>query len=148
MNGREFLNLTRDEAYRTLDEIAKRAQQWDFQKSWDRQDPPPKTRGLYEVKDDAGLREDVKALKRQFDTLVLSKPVNAVDTYQADLYGFCSNLMHFIQNCTTLLIGNPIEEVNAFNEYRKPTSGPFSKTYNLGWRNHPNFSWKKNQPLN
>jgi hypothetical protein len=103
---------------------------------------------LYEVKDDAGLREDVKALKRQFDTLVLSKPVNAVDTYQADVCGLCSNLMHFIQNYTTLSIGNPIEEVNAFNEYRKPTSGPFSKTYNLGWLNHPNFSWKKNQPLN
>jgi hypothetical protein len=104
MNGREFLNLTGDEAYRTLDEIAKRAQQWDFQKSRDRQDPPPKIRGLYEVKDDAGLREDVKALKRQFDTLVLSKPVNAVDTYQADVCGLCSNLMHFIQNYTTLLI--------------------------------------------
>jgi hypothetical protein len=58
-----------------LDETAKIAQQWDFQNSWDRQDPTPKTRGLYEVKDDAELREDVKALKCQFDTLVLNKPV-------------------------------------------------------------------------
>jgi hypothetical protein len=103
---------------------------------------------LYEVKDDAGFRENVKVLKQQFDTLVLNKPMNAVDTYQADVCGLCSSLTHFTQNCPTLSIGNPIEEVNAFNEYRKPTSGPCSKTYNLGQWNHPNFSWKKNQPLN
>jgi hypothetical protein len=81
MNCREFLNLTGDEAYRTLDKMAERAQQWDFQNSWDRQDPAPKTRDLYEVKDDAELREDVKVLKWQFDTLVLNKPVDAAETY-------------------------------------------------------------------
>jgi hypothetical protein len=52
MNGREFLNLTGDEAYKVLDEMAELAHQLDFQNSWDRQDPTPKTRGLYEVKDD------------------------------------------------------------------------------------------------
>jgi hypothetical protein len=31
---------------------------------------------------------------------------------------------------------------------RKPTSGPLAETYNLGWLNHPNFSWKQNQPQN
>jgi hypothetical protein len=30
MNGKEFLSLTGDEAYKALDEMAKRAQQWDF----------------------------------------------------------------------------------------------------------------------
>jgi hypothetical protein len=33
MNGKEFLSLTRDEAYKALDEMAERAQQWDFQDS-------------------------------------------------------------------------------------------------------------------
>jgi hypothetical protein len=148
MNGREFLNLTGDEAYQALDEMAERAQQWDFQNSWDRQDPAPKTRGMYEVKDDAELKEDVKVLKRQFNTLVLNKLVNAVETYQADVCGLCASPMHFTQNCPTLSTEQPIEEVNAFNEYRKSTSGPFSETYNLGWWNHLNFSWKQNQPLN
>ena len=36
MNGREVLNLTGDEAYKMLDEIAEQAQQWDFQNNWDR----------------------------------------------------------------------------------------------------------------
>ena len=94
------------------------------------------------MKDDAELREDVKELKRQLATLVLNRPVNAVETYQADVCGLCASLMHFTQNCLTLSTEQSIEEVNAFNEYIKPTSGPFSKTYNPGWRNHPNFSWK------
>ena len=57
-----------------------------------------------------------------------------------------SNALH--SKLPTLSTEQPIEEVNAFNEYRKPTSGPFSETYNPGSENHPNFSWKQNQPLN
>jgi hypothetical protein len=148
MNGKEFLSLTGDEAYKALDEMAEQAQQWDFQDSWDRQDPAPKTRGMYEVKENVELREEVKELKHKFATLVLNKPVNATETYQADVCGLCANPMHFTQNCPTLSTENPIEEVNAFNEFRKSTVGPFSETYNPGWRNHPNFSWTQNQPLN
>jgi hypothetical protein len=125
-NGKEFLNLIGDEAYRMLDEMTEQAQQWDFQNSWDRQDPAPMTRGFYEVKDDAKLREDVKALKRQFETLVLNKPVNATDTYQVVMCRLCTSPIHFTQNYPTLSTEQPIEEVNAFNEYRKSTSGPFS----------------------
>jgi hypothetical protein len=36
--------------------------------------------------------------------------------------------------------------VNAFNNFQKPSSGLYSETYNPGWRNHLNFSWKQNQP--
>jgi hypothetical protein len=44
--------------------------------------------------------------------------------------------MHFTQNYPSLstVAENPMEEVNAFNDYRKPTSGPFAETYNPGWR--------------
>jgi hypothetical protein len=75
--------------------MAERAQQWDFQNSWDRQDPAPKTRGMYEVKEDAELREEVKELKCQFATLVLNKPVNAAETCQADVCGLCASPMYF-----------------------------------------------------
>ena len=98
MNGREFLNLTGDEASKALDEMTERAQQWDFENSWDRQDPAPKTRGLYEVKDNAELREDVKELKRQLATLILNKPVNAAEMCQADVCGLCTSPIHFTQN--------------------------------------------------
>jgi hypothetical protein len=100
------------------------------------------------VKDDVNIREEFKVLKRQFDTMVLNKPVNVADTYLAEVCGLCANPMNFTQNCPTLSTEYPTEEVKAFNEYRKPTSGPFSETCNPRWWNHPNFSWKQNQPLN
>ncbi|CAL8993312.1 unnamed protein product [Prunus brigantina] len=37
------------------------------------------------------------------------------------------------------------EQVNLMNSYnRRPRNDPFSNTYNPGWRDHPNFSWKNN----
>ena len=45
-----------------------------------------------------------------------------------------------------MTVFSEMEQVNAFNNFQKQYSGPYSETYNLGWRNHPNFSWKQNQP--
>jgi hypothetical protein len=45
-----------------------------------------------------------------------------------------------------MTVFSEMEQVNAFNDFRKQSSGPYSETYNPGWRNHPNFSWKQNQP--
>jgi hypothetical protein len=119
MNGKEFLSLTGDEAYKALDEMAERTQQWDFQNSWDRQDPAPKTRGMYKVKKEVELREDANEIKRQLATLVLNKLVNAAEMYQADVCGLCTSPMHYTQNCPTLSAKQLIKEVNAFNEYSK-----------------------------
>ena len=74
------------------------------------------------MENNAVIREEVKVLRHQFDTMVLNKPVNAVDTYQANICGLCANQMHFTQNCPTLSTEYSIEEANAFNEYRKPIS--------------------------
>jgi hypothetical protein len=34
------------------------------------------------------------------------------------------------------------KQVNALNSFQRPNQNPYSQTYNPGWRNHPNFSWK------
>jgi hypothetical protein len=41
-----------------------------------------------------------------------------------------------------------MEQVNIFNDYRKLSNRPYSETYNPGWWNHHNFSWKQNQSAN
>lgn len=33
------------------------------------------------------------------------------------------------------------EQVNYIGNPPRPQNNPYSQTYNLGWRNHPNFSW-------
>jgi hypothetical protein len=34
------------------------------------------------------------------------------------------------------------EQAYALNSFLRPNHNPYSQTYNPGWRNHPNFSWK------
>uniref|UniRef100_A0A803PHI2 Uncharacterized protein n=1 Tax=Cannabis sativa TaxID=3483 RepID=A0A803PHI2_CANSA len=38
------------------------------------------------------------------------------------------------------------KEANALHSYGKTFESPFSSTHNPNWRNHPNFSWRQNQP--
>ncbi|KAL4397006.1 hypothetical protein AHAS_Ahas01G0148700 [Arachis hypogaea] len=39
---------------------------------------------------------------------------------------------------------NSLREVNYMgNAPRNPNNDPYSKTYNQGWRNHPNFGWRE-----
>ncbi|XP_059446537.1 uncharacterized protein LOC132178098 [Corylus avellana] len=134
MNGGEFLNLTGEESYKTLDKLSEHTQQWDFQDNGGRQLAAPKTGGLYEAQNDTDIREELEDLRRQLDAMTLNKPVNVADTYQVDVCGLCASPMHFTQNCPSLSIDAeyPTKQVNAFNDYRKPTNRPFSETYNPG----------------
>jgi hypothetical protein len=34
------------------------------------------------------------------------------------------------------------EQAHVLNSFQMPNHNPYSQTYNPGWRNHPNFSWK------
>ncbi|KAI4353675.1 hypothetical protein L6164_002606 [Bauhinia variegata] len=43
---------------------------------------------------------------------------------------------------TTLLKGNLGEGIEGLDEVNYIGNNPYSNTYNLGWCNHSNFSWK------
>ncbi|XP_052297265.1 uncharacterized protein LOC127902397 [Citrus sinensis] len=66
-----------------------------------------------------------------------------------EVCALCSNLSHTAQNCPSLLAYQEAysEQVHALQSYEKTPNNPYSPTYNPNWRNHPNFSWKQNQPL-
>ena len=38
-----------------------------------------------------------------------------------------------------------MEQANAVGFVKHTNSSPFSNTFNLGWKNHPNLSWKSGQ---
>jgi len=102
------------------------------------------------VKDNEDIKGQLKNIMHTVEAIALNKPVTATNIYQAEECSLCASPMHFNKNHRSLstVAEYPSEQVNAFNDYKKPTSGPFADTYNLGWWNHPNFSWKQNQPLN
>jgi hypothetical protein len=69
-------------------------------------------------------------------------------TFLVESCSVCASPLHQAQNCPSMAAFSEMEQVNAFNNFQKHSTGPYSETYNTGWRNHPNFSWKQNQPTN
>jgi hypothetical protein len=78
---------------------------------------------------------------KRLDALSVGKPVNAANTFPVESCSVCASPLYQAQNCPSLTVFE-MEQVNAFNNFQKPSSGPYSETYNPGWMNHPNFSWK------
>jgi hypothetical protein len=82
------------------------------------------------------------ALTKRVDVLVVSKSTKAANTFNVDSCSICASLMHLAQNrpSSPAFAECSMKQVNAVNDFQKQLSGPYSETYNLGWRNHPNFS--------
>jgi hypothetical protein len=145
MNGGAFLNLMGDLAYKALEKIAANTQNWDFSSCCDKSTRKDKKGGILELKGVQELTQRMDAIVKRLDELSVEKPVNAINTFPVESCSVCASPMHQAQNCPSMTVFE-MEQVNAFNSFQKPSSGPYSKTYNHGWRNHPNFSWKQNQP--
>jgi hypothetical protein len=145
MNGGAFLNLTGDLAYKALEKIAANTQNWDFSSCRDKSARKDKKGGILELKGEQELTQRMDAIVKRLDELSVGKPVKAINTFPVESCSVCASPMHQAQNCPSMTVFE-MEQVNAFNSFQKPSSGPYSETYNPGWRNHPNFSWKQNQP--
>jgi hypothetical protein len=102
--------------------------------------------GIIELKGDTELSQRMDAIVRILDALSVGKPVNAANAFPVESCYVCASPMHQAQNCPSMTVFAEMEQLNTFNNFQKPSNGPYSETYNLGWRNHLNFSWKQNQP--
>jgi hypothetical protein len=146
MNGGAFLNLTGDLAYKALEKIADNSQHWDFTSYHDKSAHNPKKRGILELPGKQELTQRMDAIVKRLDALSVGKPVNAANTFPIESCSVSASPLYQAQNCPSMTVFAEMEQVNSFNNFQKPSSGPYSETYNPGWRNHPNFSWKQNQP--
>jgi len=58
----------------------------------------------------------------------------------------CGLQGHVAAECHSMYQG--VEHANAMQNFNpRPQNNPYSNTYNPGWRNHPNFSYRNNNPL-
>ncbi|XP_075658826.1 uncharacterized protein LOC142628663 [Castanea sativa] len=148
MNGGGFLRLVDDEAYKFLENFSESSQQWDFSNRKERSAPAMKKGGLYEVSEDLDIKARLDNLTRKVEALALGRGMNSVNQVQSETCSICASPMHTTQMCPSIA-GYPdfyTEQANSLNNYGKPFASPFSETYNPNWRNHPNFSWRQNQP--
>ena len=123
-----------DEAYQALDKLSDNSQQWDFSSCRDKFTHIPKKGSIYELKEDTYLRMKIDALTKMVDALTMDLSINAANAFNVDSCSICASPLHLAQNCpsTPAFAKYPMEQVNAFNDYQKQSSGPNSKTYNPG----------------
>ena len=93
---------------------------------------------MYEISSLDHVHAKVDALVQKLDNLTIPPAATvAAVTPNCEL---CGNPGHTAQECQ-ILAGVPTDQVNY-------TQGnPYSNTYNPGWKNHPNFSYKNNNAL-
>ncbi|XP_038687522.1 uncharacterized protein LOC119986903 [Tripterygium wilfordii] len=123
---------TSAEATKIFETMCLNSQQWDI--NTEEKVAAPKQRGVYEINSNSILEAEVAKLRHELKLLAGKKEICAM----------CSSTMHTIEVCPHNPIG---QEESAFGIYSQNRAGynPYSNTYNPGWRDHPNFSWKNQQ---
>ncbi|CAN6707332.1 unnamed protein product [Malus baccata var. baccata] len=80
-------------------------------------------------------------------TTLLSQVVERPKVQNVSACGVCSTQGHPTDTCPQLIENGGWETLNAvgFGQQYQQRNDPFSNTYNLGWRDHPNFKWREPQ---
>ncbi|KAK1429674.1 hypothetical protein QVD17_11888 [Tagetes erecta] len=122
-NG-DFLLKRPGEAYELLEKVAK--------KNYSQQGPRSK-KGVHQVDSYTALTAQLEALSTKFDQM------------QANRVQGCCELCggpHMSSDCQAGNMYDSHEHVDFMGNQVRPQNNPYSNTYNPGWKNHPNFSWK------
>ncbi|XP_062080901.1 uncharacterized protein LOC133785699 [Humulus lupulus] len=97
--------------------------------------------GMMELDAISMLTAQVAALTKQLQKTTLPSQAMQVQ----NLCELCGTT-HPPNQCPALDMNNmPMEEVQAIGNYQRQPNNPNSMSYNLGWKNHPNFSWFNTQ---
>ncbi|XP_034672614.1 uncharacterized protein LOC117904214 [Vitis riparia] len=127
MCGGDFMNKNPDEAFQFLDYVAEVSRSWDEpivkEPSRDRTMNRARASGVYTLPEGLDVQAKLATVMRRLDDLE-SKGVQEVQIVnEGARYVY--------------------EQANALGTYKQYSSNsPYSNTYNPGWRNHPNLSWR------
>ncbi|KAJ4715207.1 DNA-directed DNA polymerase [Melia azedarach] len=133
--GDALMEKTTDEAYDLLKEMAANAYQWPTKRLTSK-----KVLGVHEVDSISVLTAQLTTLTKQLEAMI----ANSIHIPQM-VCELCSG-NHSSTDCQ---VGNPFavssfEQVSYVGNYNQQNN-LYSNTYNQGWQNHSNFSWKGNQ---
>ncbi|KAM1192562.1 hypothetical protein TB1_012291 [Malus domestica] len=80
-------------------------------------------------------------------TSIVSQMAEEMRMKEPSVCGVRSIQGHAFEKCPQLIENGGWENTNAieFQGHNQPRNDRYSNTYNLGWRNHPNFKWREPQ---
>jgi hypothetical protein len=86
------------------------------------------------MKEDIELKMKIDALTKKVDALIVGKSINVANPLHVGCCSIFASPMHLAETCPSFLtfVESPMEQVKAFNDFRKQVNGPFSETYNPG----------------
>ena len=106
---------------------------------------------MYTLNEDVNVQAKMTTLSRRLEELEARgayeiKVVNDVPM-QITQCSICQSGEHLIRKCPTIPTVREMfmEQANVVGFVKHSNSSPFSNTFNPGWRNHPNLSWKSGQ---
>ncbi|CAL2239416.1 unnamed protein product [Prunus armeniaca] len=97
--------------------------------------------GMYEMSSNNDLALQVASLGKKLDSVLNMAPKIA------EVCAICNIPGHPTYQCSASeaypeFVQEQVDLMNSYNQ--RPRNDPFSNTYNPGWRDHPNLSWKNN----
>ena len=126
-----------NDAYDLLEELALNDQQWPNARNNMRRVPEVNESDIL-----AKMAAQMELLTREvmrtrLDGNSMHTPVNQINQYCEQCGG-----QHAYGMCPFVDVNNlPMEQAQVVGSFPRPNN-PYSNTYNPGWRNHPNFSWR------
>ncbi|XP_050895128.1 uncharacterized protein LOC127101721 [Lathyrus oleraceus] len=134
--GGALMDKPYDEAYELIENMAQNHFQWGGERT--ALEKPTSKGGRYEVNGIDRVNAKVDALTQKIESLSIT-PAATVDARTPNCE-LCGTPGHTNVDCQ-LFVGVSTDQIN----YAQ--GNPYSNTYNPGWRNHPNFSYKNNNDL-
>ncbi|XP_074576604.1 uncharacterized protein LOC141833120 [Curcuma longa] len=134
--GGALMNKSLEEAEDLIENVALNHHQWANERGSAQKIP-----GKYNVDPYTKLNAQIDALTKRVEGMNVGK-VHAVTT-NCDI---CGDSSHTTEMCPAVACQNQIvqyEQCDAVGAYNQ-RNNPYSNTYNPGWRNHPNFSYRNN----
>ena len=154
MCGGDFMSKSPDEALDFLNYVAEISRLWDEPHGKDSSKVKPQNNakgGMYTLNEDVDVQVKMATLSRRLEELEARgaheiKVVNDVPMQIAQC-SICQSGEHLVSECPTIPAVREMfmEQANVVGFVKHSNSSPFSNTYNPGWRNHPNLSWKSGQ---
>ena len=149
--GGTFMLESEDEAWSMFENLSNISCQQIFNRRKAPAPKAPKTESLFEVGHPSDMATQVvDAITKKLDQLITAgfAPNVAHISIQPEPCSFCSSTMHQVNNCPTARNYTEVsnEQVNA--AFFRLGNDPYSNTYNPGWINHLNFSWKSQNTEN
>ncbi|KAF7812340.1 uncharacterized protein G2W53_033316 [Senna tora] len=139
--GGIFLDKNPDEAWDLFEHLSENSQQRATSSRIGTSRQVANKGGIYEVSNNHDLSNQVASLSKKFDQLMNKLPVNFSNSQ--DVCVICASPKHCATDCPSASSYPEYMEqhVNATQGFKQ--DNPYSNTYNPGWRNHPNFSWRQ-----